>query len=140
MTDAKARMIEESRSPIEQRLRDGIDDREGPFKADIVDITLVEQYILETHNRPHLSQKEIYTVRHVFVDLSTALQQARYRVSLDGRKSGSKRYRCRAIRRAEHWALQDTTVIAHEYRRAWLFAQGHDAPATLTQATGDEQP
>lgn len=134
-TTAKEEMIKASVGKMEQLVLDAIDDHEGPFKADIIDITLVEQFLLEQTNKTTFSNNETYQVRQILVKVSEALNQERYRVSLDGTGSG-KRYRCRAVRNADEWRQASAEAISNEYKRAWLSAQGREAPPSLKEVEG----
>lgn len=131
MTAAKQLMVNESMSLLERDILDAIEDREGPFKADIVDASLVEDYI-RSITQENLTQKDKYMIRHLVQSLTGALPQERYRVKLHTNGPG-KRVRCRVIRNVEHWVQQDTESIAEEYRRAWSSAQGYTAPTHLKE-------
>lgn len=136
MTDAKRLMIGESTSIIEQRLTDAIEDREGPFRADIIDLTLVEQF-LQTEEQENFSSKDRYIVRKILNDATFALEQDRYRVSLSSTGTG-KRYRCRGLRNKKHWQKATPDEVAVEYKRAWLFANGHNPQTDLKEVRDDE--
>jgi hypothetical protein len=129
MTAAKQLMIDESMSLLERQLRDAIEDKDGPFRADIVDVTLVEQYL---QSQTQLSTKDLYQIRHMMHDITEPLKQDRYRVSLANGGAG-KRYRCRALRNVEHWRKASTDAVAEEYKRAWLFSNGHNPQPDLKE-------
>lgn len=137
MTEAKQVMIDESRSPMEIVVSDAIEDREGPFRADIVDITLVEQYVRDAMDRPVLTAKEVHQLRHIFVSRTEALKQSRFRVCLDSSNKGGKRYRCRSVRDHSKWYGSDQRAVAMEYRKAWYYLQGREFSAELQEVNSE---
>lgn len=135
MTAAKKLMVDESLSLIERDILDAIEDREGPFKADIVDAILIEDYV-RSISQDNLTQKDKYMIRHLIQSLTSSLPQERYRVKLHSSGPG-KRVRCRVVRNIEHWRKQDTDAIAEEYKRAWSAANGYTTPTTLKEVKND---
>lgn len=139
MTEAKKAMIEGSRSPIEVLLCDAIEDRDGPFKADIVDIKLVERYIMQTADKPRLSTQEQYQIRQLYIERTEALAQERYRVQLGDSNKGGERYRCRSVRKFVDWFNATPEDIAFEYKKAWCYAQGREAPVNIKKVVDNKK-
>lgn len=131
MTEGKIAMIRESISFIEQKILDAIEDREGPFRADIIDSTLVDQFI-QADSQQILGSKEKYQIRKLTNENTKSLSQDRYRVQLVPNGPG-KRYRCRCLRNFEKWSKATPEEIATEYKRAWMYANGHNPKPDLKE-------
>jgi len=138
MTEAKKTMIDEARSPMEILIRDAIEDREGPFRADIVDINLVTQFVKETQDKSSLSHAEVYQLRHIFVSLSESLAQERYHVQFDDTGKGGKRYRCRSVRNHSKWYDCAPKIVAVEHKKAWFYLQGREFTPDLEEVKSND--
>lgn len=123
MTEAKRRMISGSQSIYEQEICDAIDERSDIFRADIVDVALVERFILRRMQLDKLQTNEKYHIRSILTNASIDLPQERYRVQLPESKQ-VHRVRCRAIRNFERWRDADTLDVIEEYIRALRISLG----------------
>jgi len=125
MTEAKKKMIEHSRGILENCVIEAIQDKEGPFVADIISAEIVERYVMEKLGLSSLSNADRHQLRHCLVEFSYELPQPKYRIKL-GPKSVRVRLRC--LRDAEAWAEAEPARISGEYRRAWTISVGQDDP------------
>jgi len=121
LTDAKQRMIEASKSPIEQCIIDAIEDKEGPFEADILDHRIAEQYVLGSLGLERLSDIDKRQVRHTLASLGPALKQSRYLVQLPG-LVGGRRIRPRIVRNFDKWLEATNEEVGAEFVKAWTIA------------------
>lgn len=117
ITDAKERMIEASKSPMEQCILDAIEDAIGPFVADIVDHRIVEQYVITAMDMDRLNDIDKRQIRHTLACLGPALKQSRYRVELP--HIGVRRIRPRIVRNFDQWIDASHEMIAAEFTKAW---------------------
>ena len=140
VTEAKRVMVEAGQSVFEQLLRDSIEDQVGLFQCDIVDNTLIEDFIRVQLDMDRLTQRDLNEIRKIFSNLSFKLPMERYRVRLDNSNAlTNKRYRCRSIRNQERWLSATANQIADEYRRAWMISAGREAPAQLKEVKSDAE-
>ena len=131
MTRAKQHMIAASRSLIETTILEGIEDRDDIFRFDIVDPSIVENYIRNTLDMDRLSASDKLQVSHTLSNLtSVGLPQDRYRVHLNGR-SETRRRRLKPVRNFERWHEAPGTEIIDEYGRAWMVSMGQDIKPEL---------
>ena len=123
---------------MEELLCDAIEDRVGPFKADVVTQKLTEDFIMQATGKQRLSSNETYQLRHIFTSLTEALPQERYRVEMSETDREAKRYRLRTVRNNTRWTNAEPEKIKHEYKKAWNYAQGRELPTELTQVVDNE--
>ena len=128
MTKAKRAMVDASMDNIERLVSDSIDDHVGPFQADIVDSQVVESFVKQQLDISNLTRADAYQVRRVYTKFTDSLPQDRYRVNLS-ETSTNKRYRLRTVRNTDTWVQATPSAIAEEFRRAWMFGMGRQAPS-----------
>lgn len=134
VTEAKKVMVEAAQGVVERLVRDSIEDRTGVFQCDILDASLVEDFIQLQLGLDRLTERDLNEISKIFSNLSFKLPQDRYRVTLTGEPVvGNKRRRLRSVRRPEHWLEANPNQIADEYRRAWMIGAGREAPAQLKE-------
>lgn len=106
-TAAKLSMTYMNMDIVESAIRDAVEDRIGPFVADIVSAEVVEKYL---EARMELSQKDAHRIRTTLTGLCPPLKQDRYRLEGDPRQ-----HRLRAVRNGKHWAQAGKDTVINEY-------------------------
>lgn len=123
VTSAKETMIDAALNLYEELIHDAINERTGPFAADIVDRSVAELYIKSELGRDQLSNADINQIRYALARYTDMLPQKRYRVKLNN-TSKSKAYSLRVVRDAKKWRGALDGEITDEFIRGYKLALG----------------
>lgn len=115
ITAAKLSMISTNMSTIESIIRDAVEDKAGPFVADIVTAESVEKFLAA---RVELTNKDAHAIQRTLTSLCPPLQQDRY--SIDKTR---KQYRLRAVRNGRKWSRATPQQVRDEFLKS-LVASG----------------
>ena len=136
LTVSKAEMIYASRSQLDIDLQDSIDNREGPFGADIVAVPIVKQY-LSTKRDQEIKTSEERQISRLLTKISPSTFVRNALNTIDDNIPG--RFRVRCVRNFEYWSEQPTASIRRELTRSMQMHLNHRdvLPPDLAVVTGE---
>lgn len=135
MTEAKERMISDAAGPIDLCLMDAIQDKEGAFSRDIIDIDIAERYVMRTLSLDRITYTDRVCIRRVLADIGPPLPAAesKYRVKYG---AINRRVRCYCVRNYDHWRMVSSEEVATEYIEALKISLGKPATEKVTELQG----
>lgn len=118
-TEAKNEMRENSRISIEAALRDAIEDRLGPFKADVTSLIIAKQF-MEVRESVELIGTDGKLFEKIWRKYSTPIHGGGVRIVKDAGvdNQGGKQVRVRSIRNHESWAAAEKSKVGIELTRS----------------------
>lgn len=121
MTAAKRQMIDAGKSEIELELIESIENREGPFRADVVAYVTVKQY-LTRRTETTLSAQDEGNLRRIWARVASPLPEKVSRVK--EQRQGGEFMRVKCIRNLEFWRTRTRTEVGVEATRAMQINAG----------------
>ncbi len=115
LTSSKIEMIYASRSDLEIDLQDAIDNREGPFGADIVSVPILKEYLSAKRDDP-IKQSESRQISKILNKIASSQMVKNAITTIDDNIPGRHRVRC--VRNAEYWSAQCLADQRREFTRS----------------------
>lgn len=132
MTKAKQHMINSFKSEIERVLDDAIEDRAGPFAADVVTRDVIQIYLETVLRKDRLDRSELLQIKNYLLNKCRVPEdEDNQRFKVDYITQGDARRYMEVVRRFDIWCKAPKEALMKESKRAWQFSLGQQPGANL---------
>ena len=132
MTEAKRLMIDSFKSDIEKILDDAIEERVGPFVADVIQRDVIDIFVATKLSKDNLDNRDKNQIKNYILDKCAVSHDPNLHRVRCPYISDSDRFRyLEIIRRPEFWCFEDEESLLAEAKRSWSLSIGQEVGATL---------